>query len=57
MSRPAQWRGLLFSSTSLSEHWARLDEFEGEGYERVLTTATRRDGATVDPYIYKLRGG
>ena len=48
--------GLLFSSASLSEHWSRLDEFEGEGYERVLTTATRRDGTAVNAYIYKLRG-
>ena len=47
-------RGLLFSSERLAEHWARLDEFEGEGYERVLTTATLKDGRTVDAYIYKL---
>ena len=48
--------GLLFSSETLAEHWARLDEFEGEGYVRVLTTAKRRDGTTVDAYIYKLSG-
>ena len=47
--------GFLFSSPSLPEHWGRLDEFEGEGYERVLTTAKRRNGTTVDAYIYKLR--
>jgi gamma-glutamylcyclotransferase (GGCT)/AIG2-like uncharacterized protein YtfP len=40
----------------LAEHWARLDEFEGEGYERVLTKAKRKDGATVDAYVYKLSG-
>jgi gamma-glutamylcyclotransferase (GGCT)/AIG2-like uncharacterized protein YtfP len=48
--------GLLFSSDSLPEHWARLDEFEGEGYERVLTTARLKDGKIVDAYIYRLRG-
>ena len=28
----------LFESTDLPEHWARLDEFEGSGYRRVVTT-------------------
>ena len=46
--------GLLFSSESLAEQWARLDEFEGEGYERVLTRAKRKDGTFVDAFIYKL---
>lgn len=48
--------GLLFSSGSLDEHWPRLDAFEGDGYERVLTSARRPDGTTVDAYIYRLRG-
>jgi gamma-glutamylcyclotransferase (GGCT)/AIG2-like uncharacterized protein YtfP len=48
--------GLLFSSESLAEHWARLDEFEGEGYERVLTTAKLSDGTRIDAHIYRLRG-
>jgi gamma-glutamylcyclotransferase (GGCT)/AIG2-like uncharacterized protein YtfP len=48
--------GLLFSSESLAEQWARLDEFEGEGYERVLTKAKRKDGTSVDAYVYKLSG-
>ena len=46
--------GLLFTSESLPEHWARLDEFEGEGYERVLTTVKLKDGAAIDAYIYRL---
>ena len=46
--------GLLFSSESLPEHWARLDEFEGAGYERVLIKARLKDGTTVDACIYKL---
>ena len=48
--------GLLFSSDSLAEHWARLDEFEGEGYARVLTTVERKDGTPVEAYVYRLRG-
>lgn len=48
--------GFLFSSDRLPAHWARLDEFEGEGYERVLTTVKRKDGTTVEAYIYRLRG-
>lgn len=48
--------GLLFSSQSLAERWERLDAFEGEGYERVLTKVKRKDGTIVDAYIYKLRG-
>lgn len=47
-------QGLLFSSESLAEHWLRIDEFEGEGYIRVLTTAKRKDGTTVTAYIYAL---
>ncbi len=49
-------KGLLFSSDELAQHWARLDEFEGEGYERVATTVTLRDGTTVKAYIYSLSG-
>mgnify|MGYP001545166559 FL=1 len=49
-------RGFVFSSPALPAHWARLDEFEGEGYERVLVPATLRDGVTVQAYIYALRG-
>jgi len=49
-------QGSLFSSERLAEHWVRLDEFEGEGYERVLTSVMRKDGTAVDAYIYKLSG-
>jgi gamma-glutamylcyclotransferase (GGCT)/AIG2-like uncharacterized protein YtfP len=50
----AEVAGFLFSSDALAEHWRRLDAFEGEGYERVLTTATRRDGTAVEAYVYAL---
>ena len=49
--------GWLFSSESLAEHWVRLDEFEGEGYERVRTTVRLKDGARVEAFVYALRGG
>ena len=49
-------QGLVFSSENLPQHWARLDEFEGEGYERVLTTVKLKDGTAVEAYIYALRG-
>lgn len=47
--------GFLFSSEALAEHWPRLDEFEGDGYARVVTPVTLGDGSTVDAYIYRLR--
>lgn len=47
-------QGLLFSSESLDQHWARLDEFEGDGYERVLTRVRLQDGTAVEAYIYRL---
>jgi gamma-glutamylcyclotransferase (GGCT)/AIG2-like uncharacterized protein YtfP len=48
--------GFLFSSENLPGHWAALDEFEGEAYERVLTEVKLEDGSTGDAYIYTLRG-
>jgi gamma-glutamylcyclotransferase (GGCT)/AIG2-like uncharacterized protein YtfP len=44
--------GLLFCSPLLDAHWARLDEFEGIGYERVATQALRFDGQPVDAQVY-----
>lgn len=48
-------QGFLFSSANLSDHWAKLDEFEGKSYERVLTLVKLKDNRTVDAYIYTLR--
>lgn len=47
--------GFLFSSETLSAHWSRLDEFEGEAYKRVLTRVTLEDGSTTEAYIYELK--
>ncbi len=34
----------LFESAELPAHWARLDEFEGSGYERVVVTVSTEEG-------------
>jgi gamma-glutamylcyclotransferase (GGCT)/AIG2-like uncharacterized protein YtfP len=43
----------LFESPDLREHWARLDAFEGDGYQRVVTTVTTSEGE-VAAWIYVL---
>ncbi|MBK9216902.1 MAG: gamma-glutamylcyclotransferase [Chloracidobacterium sp.] len=48
--------GFIFTSADLSTHWDRLDEFEGDGYERVLVRATLADGSTVHAHIYIISG-
>lgn len=47
--------GFLFSSEQLADHWKRLDEFEGEGYERVLTAAKCKDATEVEAFVYALK--
>ena len=49
-------QGFIFSSADLVAHWARLDEFEGDGYERVVTLAELGDGTVVKAHIYTLKG-
>jgi gamma-glutamylcyclotransferase (GGCT)/AIG2-like uncharacterized protein YtfP len=44
----------VFESADLPEHWARLDEFEGQEYERVVATVQTREGV-VEASIYVLR--
>lgn len=50
--------GLLFVSDDLPEHWARLDDFEGEGYQRIITQVEILDGehkrSIKDAYVYAL---
>mgnify|MGYP001815129991 FL=1 len=45
----------LFESAELPRHWARLDGFEGEGYERVPIDVFNEDGGSVTGYIYAAR--
>ena len=44
----------VFESLDLPAHWSRLDEFEGPGYERVVTTVHTSDG-DVEASIYVAR--
>jgi gamma-glutamylcyclotransferase (GGCT)/AIG2-like uncharacterized protein YtfP len=43
----------VFESVDLPAHWARLDAFEGAGYQRVVTTVRTSTGE-VDASIYVL---
>ncbi len=43
----------VFESADLPSHWARLDEFEGPGYRRVVTTVHTASG-DVEASIYVL---
>jgi gamma-glutamylcyclotransferase (GGCT)/AIG2-like uncharacterized protein YtfP len=43
----------LFESADLPEHWTRLDEFEGSGYRRVVTTVNTEEGER-SAWIYVL---
>ena len=48
-------KGFIFCSDNLDNHWKALDDFEGEGYQRLPTKATLEDGSVVDVYVYSLR--
>jgi gamma-glutamylcyclotransferase (GGCT)/AIG2-like uncharacterized protein YtfP len=50
----AEVSGLIFNSDELSEHWHRLDAFEGEGYTRVFALARLDKGLSVQAYVYSL---
>lgn len=47
--------GFLFSSEALGAHWAMLDDFEGDAYERLLTQVRLEGDRTVEAYIYALK--
>ena len=44
----------VFESMQLPDHWSRLDEFEGPGYQRVVTSVSTTAGE-VNASIYVLR--
>ena len=48
-------KGFIFKSKNLLNHWNMLDNFEGSGYERVLTQAKLKDKRIVETYIYILK--
>jgi len=41
----------LFESADLPHHWARLDEFEGAEYKRLIARVSTTDG-DVSAWIY-----
>jgi gamma-glutamylcyclotransferase (GGCT)/AIG2-like uncharacterized protein YtfP len=41
----------VFESSHLPDHWARLDEFEGEDYRRIVTKVHTADGEST-AWIY-----
>ncbi len=47
--------GFLFSSDDLSDYWSELDKFEGDAYERILTTVQLTNGAYAEAYIYVIK--
>ena len=46
--------GFIFTSSHLSTQWKMLDDFEGEGYKRVITQATLKNGNRIDVFVYTL---
>ena len=46
--------GFVFTSNHLDKKLAMLDEFEGDGYQRVITKAKLENGEVVEAYIYAL---
>jgi gamma-glutamylcyclotransferase (GGCT)/AIG2-like uncharacterized protein YtfP len=48
-------KGFLFTSKNLSQHWGKLDKFEGEAYSRVQTKVKLENGHMTNAYIYILK--
>ncbi len=46
----------LFTSLQLPQHWDRIDEFEGEDYQRILVPVRLVTGAITVANIYEARG-
>ena len=44
----------VFTSADLPAHWARLDAFEGEAYQRVIVGVATANGP-IEAWIYALR--
>jgi gamma-glutamylcyclotransferase (GGCT)/AIG2-like uncharacterized protein YtfP len=47
--------GVILCSSSLSANWPMLDEFEGTGYERVITEALVASGENLSVHVYQLK--
>ena len=47
--------GYVLTSASLDTFWGELDAFEGEQYERVMTSCTLDTGERLAAFTYALR--
>ena len=45
--------GYLFSSTALETHWPALDDFEGDGYRRMVATVRTEAGEATEAWLYE----
>ena len=48
-------KATILISEDMPDNWQRLDEFEGDGYVRILTSYELHDGKVGIGYIYGLR--
>ena len=55
MNASARLKGSYSALKRWLRYWARLDAFEGEGYERVVTAARLEDGTVVKAHIFALK--
>ena len=47
--------GIVFSSAHLVDHWERLDEFEGDAYQRMLVDVRLESDEQLEAYVYALK--
>jgi gamma-glutamylcyclotransferase (GGCT)/AIG2-like uncharacterized protein YtfP len=47
----------VLTSSALPAHWARLDEFEGDDYRRILVPVTLASGGILVANLYEYIGG
>lgn len=50
-------KGFVFHSEHMQRHWPQLDQFEGDGYRRVLTEVRLEDNSPLTAYVYVLKNG
>jgi gamma-glutamylcyclotransferase (GGCT)/AIG2-like uncharacterized protein YtfP len=50
-----QVSGHVLESLALGDHWALLDEFEGDDYQRRIVPVTLESGRKVDAHVYVVR--
>ena len=46
----------MFSLDKLSEHWKSFDEFEGDGYKRILKIADLSEGNKIRTLVSNVKG-